>query len=828
VNRKARGKALLIQSMPKTSDLILTRSQLALLDVLQTPMWILDIEEMQIWWANRAALTLWNARSLEELRERDGRQILGSAAPQLQKNIPELAPGKTLSMKWTFDFQGHPVVLKCICSSVITECSQTALLVEGGSYVLATGENLGTVTIKPDSHTACWEENWLLEGVAKATNQLLTTTEEKAAIALALEALGQATVVDRVYIFQHHYHPQTGIPLASQRWEWAKPGVTQEIDNPELQNVVYDDIGMWWYETLCVGRVIASLVRDLPSPAREILQAQDIRSILVVPIQIQGNCWGFIGFDDCQQERHWTETEKSILMAAAGSIGGAIARSSAEAKLAQLNARLETIVEQRTTELKTTNDQLRQEIQAKAQMEEQLRYNAFHDSLTGLPNRALFMEELARVVAQAKDNPDYLFAVLFLDLDRFKVINDSLGHTVGDGLLIEIAYRLQNCITNGDLVARLGGDEFAILLKNIPEFPRATQVAEQIHSALSLPFILDGPEVFTSVSIGIALSSTNYDHPEDILRDAHIVMYRAKALGRSRYEVFNTAVHQQILALLQLENDLRRAVKALEETKYLPRKFQIPSQFQLHYQPIIALTTSRIVGFEALLRWDHPELGRVSPAQFIPLAEETGLIVPLGEWVLREACSQLCLWQQQFPQQRPLTMSVNLSFRQFYQSNLIEQIDLIFQETGVDRRDIKMEITESVIMDNAEFARAILSQLKFRQIQLCMDDFGTGYSSLSYLQQLEIDTLKIDHSFVSRMEASDNNWEIVKTIVDLAHNLGMDVVAEGVETREQLDKLQGFGCELGQGYLFAPALDSVNASELLAVGIQIPPAHSTH
>ena len=817
-----------MQSMPKTSDLILTRSQLALLDVLQTPMWILDIETMQICWANRAALTLWNASSLEELLDREGHQILGGAQLQLEENIPELAPGKTLSLRWRFDFKGNPVVLKCIGSSVITESSQTALLVEFCTYGLTEAENLGTGTIKRDSQTTCWEENWLLEGVAKATNQLLTTTEETAAIALALEALGRATAVDRVYIFQHHYHPQTGIPLASQRWEWVKPGVTPQIDNPDLQNVSYDNIGMWWYETLSVGRAIASSVRDLPSPTREILQAQDIRSILVVPIQIQGDCWGFIGFDDCRQERQWTDTEKSILMAAAGSIGGAIARTGAEAKLAQLNARLETIVEQRTAELKTANEQLRQEIQAKAQMEEQLRYNAFHDSLTGLPNRALFMEELARVVARAKQNPDYLFAVLFLDLDRFKVINDSLGHTVGDGLLIEIAYRLQNCIANGDLVARLGGDEFAILLNNIPELSRATLLAEQIHATLSLPFILDGPEVFTSVSIGIALSSTGYDHPEDILRDAHIVMYRAKALGRSRHEVFNTAVHQQILAMLQLENDLRRAVKSLEEKNYNPEELEISSQFQLHYQPIVALATGRIVGFEALLRWYHPELGRVSPAQFIPLAEETGLIVPLGEWVLREASHQLQNWQQQFPDQRPLTMSVNLSFRQFYQSNLIEQIDLIFAETGVDRRDIKMEITESVIMDNAEFARAILSQIKSRQIQLCMDDFGTGYSSLSYLQQLEIDTLKIDHSFVSRMEASDNNWEIVKTIVDLAHNLGMDVVAEGVETREQLDKLQSFGCELGQGYLFAPALESDRASELLATGLQMPPAPKPH
>lgn len=487
-----------------------------------------------------------------------------------------------------------------------------------------------------------------------------------------------------------------------------------------------------------------------------------------------------------------------------------VERQQAEVKLREWNANLENIVAERTAELRAANDQLRQEMSQRQQIEAQLRHNAYHDALTGLPNRALFMEQLSSAIMWGKNYPDYLFAVLFLDLDRFKVVNDSLGHTFGDKLLKAIAQKLQTCISKGDLVARLGGDEFAILLKDIRELTDATEVAERIQQELTRSFMLDGQEVFTSVSIGIALSSAGYHQPEELLRDADIVMYRAKDRGRFRYEVFDAAMHQRIVAQLKLENSLRRAVKVLGEGN--PK---ITHQFQLYYQPIIDLATGWIAGFEALVRWNHPKLGLVSPVEFIPIAEETGLIVPLGHWVLREACCQLVSWQQQFSARSSLIISVNLSGRQFSHSKLIAQIDQILQETGIEGNSLKLEITESVLMDNADLARSMLWELRARNIQLCMDDFGTGYSSLSYLHRFPLDTLKIDRSFVSMMGVETENSEIVQTILTLAHNLEMEVIAEGIETLAQLKKLQDLGCLLGQGYLFSKPVDSQTAGQLL-------------
>ena len=435
------------------------------------------------------------------------------------------------------------------------------------------------------------------------------------------------------------------------------------------------------------------------------------------------------------------------------------------------------------------------------QAEKQLLHNAFHDGLTGLPNRALFMERLKHSLAEVKKGEGYAFGVLFLDLDRFKVVNDSLGHQIGDQLLVATARRLESCLRPGDIVARLGGDEFAVILDHVRHVSDAIQTAERIRERLATPFNLSGHEVFISASIGIALNQTASEEPDEIVRNADTAMYRAKDQGRGCFELFDKGMHVRNAALSQLEAGLRRALAR--------------DEFRVHYQPIISLETWRISGFEALLRWEHPEHGYISPLKFIPVAEENGLIIEIGQWVLREACQQLRVWQEQFPSDPPLSISVNLSGKQFSQPDLIECISQILNETGLDAGSLKMEITESAIIENIDAAAMMLKRIKALGIRLSLDDFGTGYSSLSYLHRFPIDTLKIDRSFVSRINLP-KNAEIVKTILTLAGNLGMDVVAEGVETREQVLQLTGMNCEYVQGYLLSKPIDGRAMRELIS------------
>jgi diguanylate cyclase (GGDEF)-like protein/PAS domain S-box-containing protein len=423
---------------------------------------------------------------------------------------------------------------------------------------------------------------------------------------------------------------------------------------------------------------------------------------------------------------------------------------------------------------------------------DRLTHDAFHDALTQLPNRALFMDRLARAIEAHRRHPDSLFAVLFLDLDRFKVVNDSLGHLLGDELLIGVASRLSNLVRSSDTVARLGGDEFAILIDGIDHETDAVRAARRIQDDLLVPFRVGSHEIFTTVSIGIALSTSGYVDPQDILRDADIAMYRAKARGKARHEVFDTAMHERTVELLGFETDLRRAIER--------------DELRVHYQPVIEMSSGRVAGFEALLRWQRGET-LISADAIIPTAEETGLIVPIGEWVLRQALRQAREWEG-------VDMHVNLSPRQLLQPDLVERIAAAIAESGVAPERLHLEVTESLLIENAEAAAELLRALRQINVRLSLDDFGTGYSSLSSLRQFPFDMLKIDRSFLLDADAVRAD-EIVRTVASLARVLGMDVIVEGLETSEHADRMRDLGIVFAQGFYFARPLPPDEAARLL-------------
>lgn len=536
--------------------------------------------------------------------------------------------------------------------------------------------------------------------------------------------------------------------------------------------------------------VIHDIASDqMPSSIRAASQFYGVRSTILMPLLYQQTSLGGICLQQCDRQRNWTDDEVTLVKAIADQCAIAIH----QAKLYQ---------------------QAQTELAERQRIEAQLRHDAFHDSLTGLPNRALLINRLEHALhlmqrrSIRQQTSDILqFAVLFLDLDRFKVINDSLGHTVGDRLLKKVAQQLQSCLRMGDTVARLGGDEFVVLLEDIQSATDAIEAAHRVHAVLKAPIVLNGHEIFITASIGIALGAEHYTDPDQLLRDADIAMYRAKRRNRGQYEIFDVSMHGHALNQLQLESDLQRAIERHE--------------LRVHYQPIISLETRCITGFEALVRWQHPERGMIPPNDFIAIAEDIGLITHIDLWVLQESCRQLCLWQQEFERLTPLVMSINLSGKQFSNPELISQIDQVLSETKIAGSQLKVEITEGVLIENAEVAAHILNQLRARDICVCLDDFGTGYSSLSYLHRFPIDVLKVDRSFITLLESDSEKLEIVKAIVNLALNLDLNVIAEGVETSRQLSYLQSIQCNFGQGYYFAPPLDSHAASDLLRQQVEL-------
>ena len=460
------------------------------------------------------------------------------------------------------------------------------------------------------------------------------------------------------------------------------------------------------------------------------------------------------------------------------------------------------------------------DITERKRAEEMLAHNAFHDSLTNLPNRALFLDRLQHSLTLSKRHPNYKFAVLLIDVDEFKIINDSLGHAAGDELLIQIGQRLKDSVrradtvsrprtngvpgrpTNDDTLARLGGDEFTILLDDIRDPIEAVRVAERVQAELAIPLVVNKQEIVISASIGIASSTSPHTQAEDLVRDAEIAMYRAKRTGKARCEVSDPAMHASAVKRLRLETDLR---KALDQ-----------GEFRVHYQPIVSLQTGKITGFEALTRWQRPE-GILLPIEFIPVAEEIGLIIPMNRQLLREACQHLRSWQYEFPSSPPLTMSVNITSREFAQPDLAAEIRKSLELSGVDPGCLQLEIIETIAMGDAEKSGHVLSQLKALGVCLSIDDFGTGYSSLSRLRRIPVDTLKIDRAFISHMDSDPESREIVRIIIMLAHNLGLKVVAEGAETEEHINLLKQLNCEMAQGYFFSrPADDQAMLSLLVS------------
>lgn len=616
------------------------------------------------------------------------------------------------------------------------------------------------ITERKQAEAELQRRDVLLQGVADATRCLLTNPDYDEAIAQALATLGEAVGVDRVYIYENHLHPETGGLAMSMRFEWTASDVPSSIEQDHWQNQPYNSTCLErWYSHLSDGLPISGITSDFPAVEQELLQRDRIMAILMVPIFTQKRFWGYIGFDDCHTERRWAKSEESILVAIATSLAG--------------------VIQRRWTE-------------------EMMRYQAFHDLLTGLPNRSLFSDRLVQAITAAQRKHS-MMAVMFLDLDRFKIINDTLGHAVGDCLLKSATRRLVSALRDSDTLARWGGDEFTLLLPEISCIEDAARVSQRILDAMKPAFHLEGHELYVTSSIGIALYPQNGVDSQTLLKNADAALYLAKEKGRNNCQFYSTTINSQASELLTLDNSLHHALDR--------------NEFVIHYQPQINITTGAITQIEALLRWQHPQLGLVSPQTFIALAEENGLIVPIGEWVLQMACAQTKQWHA--AGLTPLRIAVNLSARQFQQPRLVQRIEQILSQAGLAPTCLELEITETAAMRDVDFTTAILHDLRDMGVRIAMDDFGTGYSSLNYLKKFPLHALKIDRSFVQDLTDNPNDAAIITSIIALGHGLNLSVVAEGVETQAQLERLRSLQCEEMQGYWFSRPLTPAAATDFL-------------
>jgi diguanylate cyclase (GGDEF)-like protein len=598
----------------------------------------------------------------------------------------------------------------------------------------------------------------LLQAVAEAANYLLVDMNYKSGIEKALAVLGTAANVDRVYLFQNHSHAHTEEIAFSLRFEWTKSGVV--ASQAHWQNLCYQSCGLnRWYDTLLSGKSISGRTQELPASEQEFLNQYQIQSLLLVPLRLEEEFWGCLGMVDCFSERHWSRHEESTLLSFAASISGARQRQ---------------------------------------QVEEKIRYQAMHDLLTGLPNRLQFNELLDKAIHTALAQQEPL-AVMFLDLDRFKLINDTLGHTVGDELLKNVAQRLKDSLRPGDTIARWGGDEFTILLPQITASDAVNNLAPNILQVLEKSFIVHEHELYVSASIGIALLDEDSPDAETLIQHADTALYYAKDEGRNNCQLYKVSLSAKTPEILSLEKSLRCALERKE--------------FIVYYQPRVNIITGEITGMEALLRWQNPEMGVVAPNVFIPLAEESGLIIPIGEWVIREVCTQNKAWQE--AGMTPMTIAVNLSPKQFRQPNLLEKVAEILETTGLEPQFLELEITESTAIEDLDFTRSVLKDLEKMGVYLSIDDFGTGHSSLSRLQMLPLHTLKIDGSFIKQLRSDDKVGHIIKAIVTLGQSLGLRLTAEGVERAEEIDFLRSINCDYVQGYFYYRPLSPQQATDVL-------------
>ncbi len=616
------------------------------------------------------------------------------------------------------------------------------------------------ITTRKQGEVELERRDRLLQGVAQASQHLLTSPDLETAIPRVLAILGEAADADRAYLYENHPHTETGEIAMSMRYEWVRSGISPSITQPHWQNLPYSAHGLHrWYRTFLAGQAIRSLVRQMPASEQALLEQDAILSIVMVPIFIDQTLWGYVGFDACRQPRRWSDNEESILVTISATLGGALNRQRAEA---------------------------------------QMRHQAFHDTLTGLPNRVLFNEYLSPAIAQAERTGQHL-AVLFVDLDRFKTINDTLGHAVGDLLLQQATQRLQQALREEDILARWGGDEFTLILPRLHAPEEAAKVAQRLGNLLKPPFLLAQQELYITSSIGIALYPQHGTDVSSLLRHADMAMYRAKAAGRNTYRFYRPTQGATVTTQLTLESHLHHALQNQE--------------LRLFFQPQLDLTTHTITQVEALLRWHHPQLGWVVPKDFIPLAEEIGLVHELGNWVFHAACRQVQQWQESGLGTIPV--AINLSARQLQNRALPSQIATILGQYHLPPTVLELEITETAALLDVDTSIVVLENLRQLGVRIVMDDFGAGYSSLSYLKQLPIHGLKIDRSFVKEIPHSGEGVAMLRAIITLGQDLGLTVVAEGVETQEQLDCLRALGCHHIQGYWFSRPLPVAAMTQLL-------------